>query len=114
MIVLSTRESAARWRESAEATIFPYMRKDSYPEHEDWLAVVKALLAREIGDDWDDTAVLEAFYERHNAAVRREAPKDRLLEWRAADGWEPLCRVLGLPVPEEPFPHRNAREEWSA
>lgn len=112
-IVLSTRESAAQWWESCEATIFPYMRKDSYPGSEEWLAMVKALLAREIGDGWDDRDVLEAYYERHNERVRRGAPADRLLEWRASDGWEPLCRALELPVPDEPFPHRNARAEWS-
>ena len=114
VIVLSTRASAAQWWESADATIFPVMRKDSYPEYEEWLAMAKGLMLHEIGEDWDDRAVAEAFYERHNAAVRRDAPADRLLEWRATDGWEPLCAALGLPVPEEPFPHVNTRAEWNA
>jgi hypothetical protein len=114
VIVLSTRESATQWWESADATVFPVMRKDSHPEYEDWLAMTRELLAREIGADWDDPAAAEAFYERHNAAVRRDASPDRLLEWRATDGWEPLCGALGLPVPDEPFPHTNTREEWLA
>ena len=25
----------------------------------------------------------------------------------AGDGWEPLCRFLGVPVPDEDFPHLN-------
>jgi hypothetical protein len=114
VIVLSTRESATQWWESADATVFPVMRKDSHPEYEDWLAMTRELLAREIGADWDDPAAAEAFYERHNAAVRRDASPDRLLEWRATDGWEPLCGALGLPVPDEPFPHTNTHEEWLA
>lgn len=89
------------------------MRKESYPEHEDWLATIKELLARELGAGWDDRAALEAYYERHNAEVRREAPADRLLDWRAADGWEPLCAALDLPAPAEPFPHTNTRAEWN-
>jgi hypothetical protein len=31
----------------------------------------------------------------------------------AADGWEPLCAALGVPVPDEPFPHTNMRAEWT-
>ena len=114
VVVLSTRSSAAEWWESADATIFPVLRKDSYPEYEDWLAMSKTLLAREIGEDWDDRATAEAFYERHNERVRREAPADRLVDWTATGGWEPLCAALGAPVPDEPFPHTNTRAEWNA
>jgi hypothetical protein len=113
VIVLSTRASAAEWWESTDATILPVLRKESYPEYEDWLAMAKELMVREIGDEWDDRAAAEGSYERHNAAVRRDAPAERLLEWRAADGWEPLCRALELPVPDEPFPHTNMRAEWN-
>ena len=42
------------------------------------------------------------------------APKDRLLVWRASDGWGPLCERLGVPVPPEPFPRVNTREEFMA
>jgi hypothetical protein len=28
-------------------------------------------------------------------------------------GWEPLCRFLGVPVPQgKPFPHLNERSEF--
>ncbi|HEY1563856.1 MAG TPA: sulfotransferase [Gaiellaceae bacterium] len=113
VIVLSARDSAKVWWESADATILPVLRKDELPEHGEWLPMCKELIIREIGEDWDDPATAQAFYERHNERVRREAPADRLLEWRAADGWEPLCAALGLPVPDEPFPHTNTREEWN-
>ena len=113
VIVLSTHDSATQWWESCEATIFPVLRKTAYPEYEEWLAMSKALVARELGDPWDDRASAEATYEKHNAAVRRDAPADRLLEWRASEGWEPLCAALGVPVPDEPFPHTNARAEWN-
>jgi hypothetical protein len=114
VIVLSTRASAAQWWESADATIFPVLRKEAQPGHEDWHVMAGEMPAREIGPDWDDRAVAEAFYERYNERVRREAPADRLLEWRATDGWEPLCRALDLLVPDEPFPHVNTRQEWNA
>jgi sulfotransferase family protein len=114
VIVLSTRESATEWWESADATIFPVIRKPASRGHEEWLQMCEELLAREIGESWDDAETAQAFYERYNDRVRREAPADRLLEWRAADGWEPLCRALDLPVPDEPFPKRNTRAEWNS
>ena len=114
LILLSTRDSAATWWESADETIFPVLRKPVEPQHEEWAAMVRALLAREIGPEWDDAGRAQAFYERHNEEVRREAPPERLLDWQAPEGWEPLCRALGVPVPDEPFPRVNTREEWLA
>jgi hypothetical protein len=113
LIVLSTRSSASQWWESADATILPVLRKNPEPDFEDWQTMTKALFAREIDENWDDAATAQAFYEDYNERVR-EAPSDRLLDWRAADGWEPLCQALDLPVPEEPFPHVNTRQEWNA
>ena len=35
------------------------------------------------------------------------APKDQLLIFNLADGWEPLCKFLDKPIPIEEFPHKN-------
>lgn len=40
-------------------------------------------------------------------------PRERLLEWSASDGWEPLCEFLDKPVPDEPFPSGNPTTEWA-
>ena len=70
------------------------LRTSTSPEHEEWRQMVHELWSRGIGPDWDDAAQAQAFYERHNEQVRREA--------------------LRLPVPDEPFPRVNTREEWLA
>jgi Sulfotransferase domain len=114
VIVLSTRESAATWWESADETIFPVLRNPPEPDLGEWHQMVHELAAREIGADWDDAQRAQAFYERHNERVRREAQASRLVEWRAEDGWGPLCGALALPVPDKPFPRVNTREEWRA
>ncbi|MGH2542449.1 MAG: sulfotransferase [Ardenticatenaceae bacterium] len=54
-----------------------------------------------------------AAYQRHNAGVRQSVPRHRLLEWRAAEGWAPICRALGVPVPDLPFPWVNRRSDWA-
>jgi hypothetical protein len=100
VIVLSTRESAAKWWESADATVLPVLRNPVEPKHEEWQQMAHELFVREIGPEWDDAERAQEFYARHNAQVRREAPADRLLDWRAPDGWEPLCAALDLPVPD--------------
>jgi Sulfotransferase domain len=54
-------------------------------------------------------------FNRHIATVREHVPSDRLLVYQVKDGWEPLCRFLGVPVPEnEPFPYLNDREAFRA
>jgi len=44
--------------------------------------------------------------------VRAHVPASRLLEYRAGDGWEPLCAALDVPVPDAPFPHANTTEDF--
>ncbi len=46
-------------------------------------------------------------YKRHAAQVTATVGTDRLLMFRVDEGWEPLCRFLGVPVPSTPFPNRN-------
>jgi hypothetical protein len=47
-------------------------------------------------------------YEQHNADAQANVPPEKLLVFNVKEGWEPLCRFLGKPVPEIPFPHANA------
>ena len=44
--------------------------------------------------------------------VRRLVPKDRLLEFKLKQGWEPICQFLGRDIPKEPFPHLNDTAEF--
>ena len=80
----------------------------------EWHAMVRELFSRHFTWPVDDEAAAKAAFERHNADVLARAPKDRLLVWRASDGWGPLCERLGVPVPAEPFPRVNTREEFLA
>ena len=46
-------------------------------------------------------------FERHNEAVRRCVPPERLLVFDVREGWAPLCDFLGVEAPDEPFPRLN-------
>ena len=54
-----------------------------------------------------DADTLARLMEAHNDEVREYVPADRLLVWQPADGWEPLCRFLDVPVPAAPLPRVN-------
>ncbi|MCJ1250921.1 hypothetical protein MMC30_008149 [Trapelia coarctata] len=51
-------------------------------------------------------------YKRMHQEVRDIAPKEKLLEYKLGDGWEPLCKFLNKDVPDEPFPFINESHEF--
>ena len=109
IILLSTRDPE-KWWQSASETIFPSILS----EQEDGRArrqMIREMLKQFTPDLTDKEACIRAFV-AHNEDVRRNAPKDRLVEWTAADGWGPLCDALGVAVPTEPFPHTNSKAEF--
>ena len=46
-------------------------------------------------------------YRAHVEQVKATVTAERLLVYEVGDGWEPLCELLELPVPDEPFPRAN-------
>ena len=67
------------------------------------------ILEGTFGGRAEDRAHAKAIYERHNADVIAAGGAERLLVFDPAEGWGPLCRFLGRPVPDEPFPRANQR-----
>lgn len=112
IILLSSRSSADAWFKSASETIFDIMRKGGPPD-EAWKRMATGMLAAFTPDVFDPEAA-KAAYERHNANVRANAAPDRLVDWHPGDGWEPICAALGVPVPDNPFPHVNTTEDFQA
>jgi hypothetical protein len=110
-VVLTVRD-AERWHESVMNTIYPVMRQGppaQAPElvHRFHRMVVGLILERTFDGRLHDRAHAKRVFEQHNQAVVDTIPAERLLVYRAGDGWEPLCRFLGVPVPDEDFPHLN-------
>jgi sulfotransferase family protein len=53
-------------------------------------------------------------FNAHNEDVKRKVPADRLLVYEIAEGWEPLCEFLEVPVPDAPMPHLNDATSFRA
>jgi Sulfotransferase domain len=122
VIVFSHRDADAWWK-SATRTIFEGFRRVRQPSERPpggptddpaFAAMISALFTKTFTADFLDETAAKAAFDRHTADVRKRAPKNRLVEWRAQDGWGPLCAALGLPVPSEPFPVTNTTEEFRA
>ena len=124
-VVLSVRSPGA-WARSMQETICAILYGDSLMHDlssarcridPDWAAYItftKAMWRRSgivADENAVDEASLAAAMERYNADVREST--DNLLVWTVADGWEPLCEFLELPVPEVPFPRVNDAETFS-
>jgi hypothetical protein len=77
-------------------------------------AMIQDLMRSRFDPGWTERDAAIAAYERHNSAVRRAVPAERLIDWRPGDGWEPICEALGIEVPDEPFPHVNTAAEFKA
>lgn len=66
----------------------------------------KVISGKAFNNDLSKENSIKCFNE-HNAQVIAECPENKLLVFNVSEGWEPLCKFLGKPVPNEPFPHLN-------
>ena len=111
LILLSSRDSE-KWWASASETIFPSIQEVAAQEHTPWHEMIDAMMTSRFHHDLNDKDKCIAAFEKHNENARKNAPANRFIEWQPGDGWEPICNALGLPVPDEPFPHVNSKEEF--
>lgn len=109
--LLLTNRDADEWFASFAATIHAHgaSHTGASPGHR-----LTGRIWRDDFGSWEqaldrDHAV--AAFERHYAEVRAAHP-DRVVEYSVTDGWAPLCELLGVPVPDEPFPHLLTRAQF--
>ncbi|NOX68973.1 MAG: hypothetical protein GXP15_07295 [Gammaproteobacteria bacterium] len=109
-----THRSPESWAASFGSTIYKLItdRSGAPPEMRAWLELAANVIAHTgFPDDSDNEDLMKAFV-AHNEAVKATIPASQLLVFEVKEGWEPLCEFLGTPVPDEPFPRTNNREEF--
>ncbi len=117
-VILTVRDPGC-WFESAWSTIFPRISRP-VEEGDDEIGRRRARMQRQLiveqtfAGDIESPEHAQRVFLRHNEDVQQRLPPERLLVYQVRDGWAPLCGFLGLPVPDEPFPHVNATEEFQA
>ncbi len=58
---------------------------------------------------YNNISTHEVGFEAWSAFVRETVPPEKLLEFNVRQGWVPLCKFLGKPMPKGPFLHINER-----
>lgn len=111
--VLHSTRDADDWFDSTQATIFspgsPAINGEGPPAMQRFFDV---LFRSRFGDKVHDRQFMTDYFRRHEEEVLTSIPPERLLVFRATDGWAPLCEFLGVPVPPEPYPRTNTREAF--
>ncbi|TMM54656.1 sulfotransferase family protein [Sulfitobacter sabulilitoris] len=111
--VLGDRDPVS-WADSFGETIYKLISdRETAPEQfHAWLDMSAETIRQSgipMGTDRDGLA---AAFSAHVEKVQETIPQERLLLFRAKDGWAPLCAFLGVPVPDDPFPRTNNRSEF--
>jgi hypothetical protein len=125
-VILTVRDPAP-WYESTRSTIYELRRLTTGPLPVRAAFALAGLFAPGVAGTvrladrlvWEDTfdgrfedrAYAMEVFERHNEAVRRRVPPERLLVFDVREGWVPLCDFLGVEAPDEPFPRLNEARE---
>ncbi len=109
-----TQRSPENWADSFGSTIYKLLsgRDQAPPEMHAWLDMASGVVAKTgFPADLDRDGLINAFV-AHSKIVNETIPARQLLVYAVKEGWEPLCTFLGKPIPDEPFPHTNDREEF--
>jgi hypothetical protein len=112
-VVLSVRDPQRWWASTASTiygfrTVFPTWLQRLVPMTRNWVEMVDQLVWDGLFDGrFEDRDHAIGAFQKHIAHVRATCPSGRLLVFDVAEGWEPLCAFLDVPVPSHPFPHLN-------
>jgi len=128
LVLLSESDSNDAWWAEASKTILRFGEMDEVRRvglgvfhfmHFNPLGVyVKVLLKRTYLNLFVDMGVRHEYmskdlYRSWMETVRTTVPKQRLLTYNVNQGWQPLCRALGVPEPSERFPVHNETLEFA-
>lgn len=112
-VILTVRD-ADSWFESVSETIFSEQMQGGLVGSPTGDMMQGVIFAHFGGGDIRDRAFMTDWYERRNQQIIDTIAPERLLVFHPKEGWEPLCKFLGVDVPTEKFPRVNSRDELRA
>lgn len=116
-VILTLREPES-WYESASKTIFEGLELSAHNpdllKRESSSLNRRLILERTFESRYHDKQFAINIYKKHIQRVLESVPSERLLQFDIRDGWEPLCKFLQRPVPQESFPWLNERTKFMA
>lgn len=115
-VILTVRDPES-WYESCMQTIYPASAPGTDSELVANGNPMGAMIAAVVWNGtfhgrFRDRAYAVSVFQEHIREVQARVPAERLLVYEVKQGWEPLCRFLGVEVPATPFPHTNTTAEF--
>ena len=93
-----------RWQFKLLTLFVPMMAKMGNMSH-------KLIWQRSHKGTMKDKKAAIARYEQHIGEVKAAVPPEKLLIFTVTEGWDPLCKFLGVDTPNTEFPNVNDRRE---
>lgn len=116
-VILSVRPEQD-WLKSIQSTIYESLKhrgQRATPLAREQGEMAYDIIERQtFGEQLGNADHALAIYRAHTAEVMAAIEPARLLVYDVAEGWEPLCRHLGVVVPTVPFPRTNSTDEFRA
>jgi hypothetical protein len=109
--VLHTVRDPDKWFESTQATIFSQASPAARVQEGPAAAFFSSFMGP-MREHLNDRAWMTDYFRRHTEEVKAAIAPERLLIYEVGEGWERLCKWLGVPVPDAPYPSENSREEF--
>jgi len=104
-VIFAKREKEA-WARSMKSTLV-HAHTDPDADKKSLMRLLREKYHRYCwNDDFSKNAA--AYYDAYMDTVGKETTHLSVLKYRAADGWDPLCRFLEKTKPDVPFPRQDA------
>jgi hypothetical protein len=115
-VLLTVRDPEA-WYESAKNSIYASLiagqkgelkeGTQEPPSQEAFQMISTLMWQGTFHGKFEDKAYAIDVFDKHNEAVKRGVPADRLVVHEVKEGWKPLAEMLGVPEPQSEFPRLN-------
>lgn len=119
-VILTVRNSPEAWWKSSSETVFQAIRAtNTFKDKLNCFIFPSQRLFRQLGErlkikmgaELTKEKAIE-YYTKYNEDVIEKCSSDKLLIFNVNQGWEPLCKFLGVPVPDTPFPRLNDTQSF--
>ena len=100
-------------KQAAMAGELPEDASREGPSPDLWGAIEKLIWQGDFEGKFEDKEWVRQMYYDRIETIKNTVPAERLIVWElGVDGWEPICRALGVDVPDKPFPHLHDTNEF--
>lgn len=114
-VILGIRDSFDEWYNSASKTILKVASLDN--ENGKFYRRMQYKTFTSFSSLKNVPKTKEEFkisYEEWIDHIKKMIPEENMIIFKPNDGWEPICKLLGVPIPKVPYPSANDRKAFMA